>query len=70
MRRKLEESIGFKGSEKKVRYILELLGFLQKAAENSGKILTEKTEIRQERIHYLKCSCGYRTWNHMPCQCK
>lgn len=60
IRKKLEEKINFKGSDRSLRVILKSLGFKWKATPSNRKVLIEKSDLRQKRIHYLKCLIKHR----------
>ena len=50
----LSEKIGFTGKRETLRVILKNLGFTWKKCVDNRKILIERSDIIQNRIHYLK----------------
>lgn len=60
LKKKLEEDINFKGSERSLRRIIKSLGFQWKKTENNRKLLIETSHIRLQRIEYLKKNKQYR----------
>jgi len=60
LRKKLEEDINFKGSERSLRRIIKSLGFRWKNTENNRKVLIESSNIRLLRIEYLRKIKQYR----------
>lgn len=57
---KLEEDINFKGSERSLRRIIKSMGFRWKKTENNRKVLIETSNIRLQRIVYLRKIKKYR----------
>lgn len=60
LKSKLEEDINFQGSERSLRRIIKDLGFRWKKTENNRKILIETSNIRFQRIEYLRKIKQYR----------
>ncbi|KAL0880990.1 hypothetical protein ABMA27_002142 [Loxostege sticticalis] len=60
LKKKLEEDINYKGSERSLRRIIKSLGFRWKNTENNRKILIETSNIRYQRIEYLRKIKQYR----------
>ena len=60
LKKKLEEDINFKGSETRLRVIVKELGFRWKKTENNRKLLIETSNIRLQRIEYLRKIRKYR----------
>lgn len=60
LKKKLEEDINYKGSERSLRRILKDLGFRWKSTENNRKVLIESSYIRLQRIEYLRKIKVYR----------
>ncbi|XP_028165299.1 uncharacterized protein LOC114356372 [Ostrinia furnacalis] len=60
LRRKLQDDLHFQGSAASLRRIIKNLGFKWKATETNRKILIEQSQIRFQRIEYLRKIKKYR----------
>ncbi|GBP38243.1 hypothetical protein EVAR_18123_1 [Eumeta japonica] len=60
LRTKLQEDLHFQGSVASLRRIIKNLGFKWKKTENNRKILIEQSQIRFQRIEYLRKIKKYR----------
>lgn len=60
LKQKLQDDINYQGSEKSLRRIMKNLGFGWKKTENNRKILIETSNIRYQRIEFLRKINKYR----------
>ncbi|CAF4824208.1 unnamed protein product [Pieris macdunnoughi] len=60
LKKQLEDDINFKGLERSLRRIVKSLGFRWKNTENNRKVLIETSNIRLQRIEYLRKIKQYR----------
>ncbi|XP_045774093.1 uncharacterized protein LOC123873329 [Maniola jurtina] len=60
LQRKLQDDIHFQGSAASLRRVLKNLGFKWKKTETNRKILIEQSQIRFQRIEYLRKIKKYR----------
>jgi hypothetical protein len=54
LKTKLHELIGFNGSLPRLRSILKNMGFRWRTTKSNRKLLTEKNDVREKRISFLR----------------
>ena len=63
VRLKLQERIGYNGSERSLRDILKSIGFRWGRTPDNRSVVAERNEIREKRIAYLQAISLYRQQN-------